>query len=129
MKTIIQKVSDFKVVIFFIAVLASSGLSAQSYNELAVKLDNVDQIKKETIDGKLDYEKILTEKGGSGFYMIRREAYNAKEYAAFLWGLSVKKTGVKSLKEAFDLWKEIKENKPSKEQKKALEKGFNTLIQ
>ena len=105
---------------------SSISLFAQSYNELAVKLDNIDQIKKETIDGKLDFKKILKEKGGSGFYMIRREVYNDETYASFLWGLSVRKTGIKSLKEALKFWKEIRDTKPSKDQKKALEKGFNT---
>lgn len=113
--------------ILFLFFMWTVSMSSQKANELAIQLESIDQIKKETIGGKLDFEKILENDGTSGFYLRGSKTYSREDYATYLWGLSARKSGIKTVKKALKLWTEIKGEKPNKYQKKGLKDGFTYL--
>lgn len=81
-------------------------------------------IKNETIDGELDFNKVLEKK--EGLLLYDGIAYNKKDFAFLLWGKKVKILGLKSSKSAIKLMEEVKERKLTKPEKKALKKGFES---
>jgi len=87
--------------------------------------DPIEYIKKETIGGKLDFNKIL-EKEEQGLFLYDGIAYNKKNFAIYLWGKKVKMIGIKSSKKATKLWEEINERTLTKSEKKALVNGFES---
>jgi len=87
--------------------------------------DPVDYIKKETIGGKLDFNKKLENKEES-LFLYEGITYTKKEFAIYLWGKKVKMIGIKSSKKATKLWEEINERTLTKQEKKALVKGFRS---
>ncbi len=113
--------------LFFLFLMWTVSISSQTADELAIELESIDQIKTETNGGKLDFEKILENDGTSGFYLRGSKAYSREDYATYLWGLSARKSGIKTVKEALKLWTEIKGKKPNKYLKKGLKDGFGYL--
>jgi len=87
--------------------------------------DPIEYIKKETIGGKLDFNKIL-EKEEQGLFLYDGIAYNKKDFAIYLWGKKVKMIGIKSSKKATQLWEEINERTLTEPEKKALVNGFKS---
>src|SRR5256885_228588 len=70
-------------------------------------IDNPEEyIRKETIGGKLDFNKVL-ENENSSLFLCDGFAYNKKDFTIFLWGKKVKLLGVSSAKKATQLWEEI----------------------
>jgi hypothetical protein len=82
-------------------------------------------IKKETIGGKLDFNKAL-EKETTPFFLYDGIAYNKKDFAIYLWGKKVKMLGISSAKKATKLWEEIYNRELTSPERKALEKGYNS---
>jgi hypothetical protein len=87
--------------------------------------DPVEYIKKETIGGKLDFNKVL-ENEKQSFFVYDGIAYNKKDFAIYLWGKKVKMIGIKSSKKAILLWEEINKRTLTEPEKKALNSGFNS---
>ncbi len=87
--------------------------------------DPIGYIKKETIGGKLDFNKIL-EKENQGLFVYDGFAYNKKDFAIYLWGKEVKLIGIKTSKKAVKLWEEINERTLTKPERKALIRGFQS---
>lgn len=87
--------------------------------------DPVEYIKKETIGGNLDFNKVL-ENEQQSLFMYEGIAYNKKDFAIFLWGKKVKTLGIESSKKATKLWEEIYEKSLTDPEKKALTNGFNS---
>jgi hypothetical protein len=87
--------------------------------------DPVEYIKKETIGGKLDFNKVL-EAENQSFFLYDGIAYNKKDFAIYLWGKKVKILGISSSKKAVKLWEEINDRTLTSSEKKALVNGFNS---
>jgi hypothetical protein len=87
--------------------------------------DPVEYIKKETIGGKLDYNKVL-EKENQSLFVYDGLAYNKKDFAIYLWGKKVKMVGIKSSGKAIKLWEEINNITLTEPERKALSSGFNS---
>lgn len=87
--------------------------------------DSVEYIKKETIGGKLDFNKVL-EKEKQALFLYDGVAYNKKDFAIYLWGKNVKMLGVSSSKKAKKLWEEINNRTLTAPEKKALVSGFDS---
>jgi hypothetical protein len=87
--------------------------------------DPGEYIKKETIGGKLDFNKAL-EKETTPFFLYDGIAYSKKDFAIYLWGKKVKTLGISSAKKASKLWEEIYNRELTSPEKKALEKGFDS---
>ncbi len=87
--------------------------------------DPVEYIKKETVGGKLDFNRFL-EKEEQSFFMYDGIAYNKKDFAIYLWGKKVKILGIGSSKKATKLWEEIYNRKLTDPEKKALTSGFDS---
>ncbi len=85
--------------------------------------DPIEYIKKETIGGELDFNKVL-EKETQGFFLFDGVAYNKKEFAIYLWGKKVKMIGISSSEDAIELWEEINDRTLTDPEKNALLKGF-----
>jgi hypothetical protein len=96
---------------------------AQNGNE-TIK-DPEEYIKKETIGGKLDFNKALEEEK-QAMFMYDGIMYNKKDFAIYLWGKKVKTLGISSSKKAVKLWEEINNRELLSPEKKALEKGFES---
>lgn len=87
--------------------------------------DPVEYIKKETIGGKLDFNKVL-ENEKQSLFVYDGIAYNKKDFAIYLWGKKVKMIGIKSSKKAIKLWEEINKRTLTEPERKALNNGFNS---
>lgn len=87
--------------------------------------DPIEYIKKETICGKLDFNKVL-EKETQALFLYDGVAYNKKDFAIYLWGKKVKMLGVGSSKKATKLWEEINNRTLTDPEKKALVSGFDS---
>lgn len=87
--------------------------------------DPVEYIKKETIGGKLDFNKVL-ENEKQSLFVYDGMAYNKKDFAIYLWGKKVKMIGIKSSKKAIKLWEEINKRTLTEPERKALNNGFNS---
>jgi hypothetical protein len=87
--------------------------------------DPVEYIKKETIGGKLDFNKVL-EKETQALFLYDGVAYNKKDFAIYLWGKKVKLLGIKSSKKATKLWEEINNRSLTDPERKALVSGFDS---
>ena len=85
-------------------------------------------IKKETIGGKLDFNSKL-EKENKSLYLFDGVAYNKKDFAIFLWGQAVKRTGISSSEEAAKLWIDIYARELTEPERKALTKGFDAKLE
>lgn len=82
-------------------------------------------IKKETIGGKLDFNKAL-ENEKQSMFLYDGIVYSKKDFAICLWGKKVKILGISSSKKAIKLWEEINNRELTASEKKALEKGFES---
>ena len=87
--------------------------------------DPIEYIKKETIGGKLDFNKVL-EKETQSLFLYDGVAYNKKDFAIYLWGKKVKMLGISSSKKATKLWEEINNRTLTDPEKKALVSGFDS---
>lgn len=87
--------------------------------------DPEEYIKKETIGGKLDFNKAL-ENEKQSMFLYDGVAYNKKDFAIYLWGKKVKMLGISSAKKATKLWEEINNRELTAPEKKALEMGFDS---
>lgn len=87
--------------------------------------DPEEYIKKETIGGKLDFDKTL-ENEKTPFFLYDGIAYNKKDFAIYLWGKKVKMLGISSIKKAAKLWEEINKRELTTPEKKALKNGFDS---
>lgn len=87
--------------------------------------DPEEYIKKETIGGKLDFNKAL-ESEKQSMFMYDGIIYNKKDFAIYLWGRKVKMLGIGSSKKATKLWEEINNRELTSPENKALEKGFDS---
>lgn len=96
-------------------------------NELAAPeeeiKDPVEYIKKETIGGELDFNKIL-EAQEQTLFLQDGIAYNKKDFAIFMWGAKVKMLGIGSSKKAVKLWEEINKRSLTAPEEKALISGY-----
>ena len=90
----------------------------------------VNYIKTETIDGKLDFIKVLEKEGKTKTLLLYDGvAYNSKDYSILLWGQAVKRLGIKKVKDATLLWEDIYKRDMTKPELNALTKGFNIKIE
>lgn len=87
-----------------------------------VKAEVLDYIEKETIDGHLDFNKLLEQKDQS-FFLFEGVVYNKNDYAILIWGNSLRRLGIKSAKKAKNLWEKIHQNELNNFQAAALKKG------
>jgi hypothetical protein len=87
--------------------------------------DPIEYVKKESIGGKLDFNKIL-ENETQSLFLYDGVTYNKKDFAIYLWGKKVKIIGVSSSKKAIKLWEEINNRKLTSPEKKALISGFDS---
>jgi len=87
--------------------------------------DPIEYIKKETIGGKLDFNKVL-EKETQSLFLYDGVAYNKKDFAIYLWGKKVKMLGISSSKEAVRLWEEINSSTLTEPEEKALVSGIDS---
>jgi hypothetical protein len=87
--------------------------------------DQEEYIKKESIGGKLDFNKAL-ENEKTPFFLHDGIAYNKKDFAIYLWGKKVRMLGISSAKKATRLWEEVNNKELTTPEKKALEKGFDS---
>jgi len=78
----------------------------------------IDYIKKETIGGKLDFNKLYVG------YGEENAEYKAYLYSIATWGYAVKDLGIENRKEIIKLWEEIHERKMTKDEKKAITLGL-----
>lgn len=95
-----------------------------SSNQTEEIKDPLEYIKKETVGGKLDFNKGI-EKEKTPFFLADGILYNKKDFAIYLWGKKVKTLGIGSAKKAVRLWEEINNKELTSPEKKALEKGFD----
>ena len=93
-------------------------------NEKEETKDPIEYIKKETIGGELDYNKVL--ENNHSLLVYDGIAYNKKDFAIFLWGKKVKMMGINSTKKATKLWEEINNRTLTEPEKKALIAGFES---
>jgi len=84
----------------------------------------IEYIKKETIGGELDFNKVLED--NHSLLVYDGIAYNKKDFAIFLWGKKVKMLGINSTKKATRLWEEINNRTLTEPEKKALIKGYES---
>ncbi len=87
--------------------------------------DPIEYIKKETIGGEIDFNKVL-EKETQTMFLYDGVAYNKKNFAIYLWGKKVNMLGLGSSKKATKLWEEINNRSLTNEEKKALISGFDS---
>lgn len=87
--------------------------------------DPIEYVKKESIGGKLDFNKIL-ENETQSLFLYDGVTYNKKDFAIYLWGKKVKILGISSSKKAIKLWEEINKRKLTSPEKKALVSGFDS---
>ena len=114
--------------------------SIQSYDQLKAEVieiakhlitpaeaikDPIEYIKKETIGGEIDFNKVL-EKETQTMFLYDGVAYNKKNFAIYLWGKKVNMLGMDSSKKATKLWEEINNRSLTNEEKKALISGFDS---
>lgn len=85
----------------------------------------VEYIKRETIDGEIDFNKILEDKQQS-LYVYDGVAYNKKDFAIYLWGKKVRILGLKSAETAINIYEEIVSRELTDSEIKALKNGFNS---
>ncbi len=85
----------------------------------------IEYIKKESIGGKLDFNKTLEEKKQT-LFLYDGIAYSKNDFAIYLWGKKVKSLGINSVKNATQLWEEINNKILTQPEKKALIKGFKS---
>lgn len=85
----------------------------------------IDYIKRETIGGELDFNKVL-EKEQQGLFVHDGIAYNKKDFAFYLWSKKVKLLGLKSADEAIKIYEEISGKQLTDPEKKAIKNGFNS---
>ena len=95
-----------------------------STNEVEIK-DTIAYIRKETIGGNLDFNKLL-ENEKQPFFLYEGVLYNKKDFAIFLWGKKVKQLGISSSKKATILLEEINNSILTEAEKKALVTGFES---
>jgi len=101
------------------------GIVNQLLSPKEEKKDVEAYIKNETINGKLDFNKIL-ENEKQSLFLYDGVAYNKKDFAIYLWGKKVKILGITSAKKAVNLWKEIYKRELTVPEKKALSSGFES---
>ena len=106
-------------VIAIVNQIAGSGKQTEEIKDLEA------YIKRETIGGKLDFNKML-EKEEQSMILHDGVLYNKKDFAIYLWGKKVKILGISSSKKATNLWEEINNRDLTPPEKKALEKGFDS---
>ncbi|MDF2189137.1 hypothetical protein [Paraflavitalea sp. CAU 1676] len=87
--------------------------------------DPIEYIKKETVGGKLDFNKLL-EKETQTLFLYDGVAYNKKDFAIYLWGKKVKVIGINSSENAAKLWEEINGRTLTDSEKKAIINGFDS---
>jgi hypothetical protein len=87
--------------------------------------DPVEYIKKETIGGKLDFNKIL-ENEKQQLILFEGVAYNKKDFAIFLWSKKVKLLGIETSTKAQKIWEDINNRVLTEPEHKALIKGFES---
>jgi hypothetical protein len=100
-------------------------LPAQQITQVQQIDDPVAYIKKETIGGKLDFNKQL-ETQNQTMFVYEGVGYNKKDFAIYLWGRAVKALKIDSPKQAAKLWEEINNRSLTSSEKKALARGFNS---
>jgi hypothetical protein len=83
-------------------------------------------IRKESIGGKLDFNKVLENEKESFLIQEGGVAYNKKDFAIYLWGKKVKQLGIRSSKKAAKLWEEIQKRELTDPEKKALIAGYDS---
>jgi hypothetical protein len=82
-------------------------------------------IKKETIGGELDFNKVL-EKEQQAFFLHDGVAYNKKDFAFYLWGKKVRILGLNSSDEAIKIYEELADRNLTDPEKKAITNGFKS---
>lgn len=87
--------------------------------------DPMEYIRKETIGGKLDFNKLL-EKEQRPMFLFDGVAYSKKDFAIYLWGKKVKMLGISSSTKAVQLWEEIYSRNLTDPEKKALVSGYES---
>ena len=99
----------------------------EKYDQLCANSEQslIEYIKKETIGGQLDFNKVL-EKEQQGLFLYDGVAYNKKDFAFYLWGKKVKLLGIKDSDQAVKLSEEIVKRQLTEPEKKAINSGFNS---
>ena len=93
------------------------------------QIDDLEEyIRKETIDGKLDFNNFL-EKEEKDSFLFDGVTYNKHDFALFLWGQAAKQLGITSSTEATKLWEEIHNRHLTDQEAKALTIGFESKIE
>lgn len=78
---------------------------------------------KESIHGKLDFNKVL-EKEDNKLFLFHKVAYAKNDFAIVLWAKAVKQIGISSRKKAMILWEQIYKRELKKHEKRAFKNGF-----
>lgn len=106
----------------------ASKIVEQISSQDSLSLSNLEEyITKETINGKLDFNKFL-ESEKSVLFLYNGIAYNKKDFAILLWGRKVNLLGISSSEKAIKLWEQINNREMTTPEKKALQKGFEIKL-
>jgi len=109
-------------------IIITTVMFAQTINKEKNKLaDTIEYIKRETIEGKLDFTSVLKE---TDYPTIEHNGvrFNKNDYFVFLWGQAVNDLGLESSEKASRLWEEIHGKKLTAPQRTALRIGFEKKI-
>ena len=102
--------------------IAKQLMNPESYERFRME----EYIKNESIGGNLDFKKVIESEGnGNSLLAFEGIIYNPNDYSILLWGQSVKQIGIKSVKEAIQLWESIYQREMTKPELKALKTGFD----
>ncbi len=85
----------------------------------------IEYIKQESIGGKLDFMKELEEQGkAKKLVPYEGTVYSSNEFAIIRWAEEVHNLGLRSSKEAIELWEFIYQRELSHDEIKVFKKGF-----
>ncbi|MFC2111256.1 hypothetical protein ACFLQ5_02260 [Bacteroidota bacterium] len=83
----------------------------------------IEYAKKESINGTMDFEKVLENEKG-WLFVFDGIGYNKDNFKILLWGIVAKKIGITSLKIAKETWESIYNRPLSGSELKAFKKGY-----
>ena len=85
----------------------------------------IEYIKKESVGGSLDFMKILEQEGkAQKLIPYKGSVYSSNDYAIIRWAEEVNTLGIKSFKEATELWQFIYQRELFEDEIKIFKKGF-----
>ena len=100
--------------------LINSDISDKTFKENRIKSNPIEYIKKESIDGELDFSKMLI---GYGENNSDEKIYL---YSIAIWSRAVKELGITDVNKIISIWEDIHKKKARKKIKNAIIYGYQT---